>query len=104
MEEQLVLGVGPGIDAPVDGAAGLARVGGAGDRVGHAGRELLVVVLHVLHHRHAELADVGDAGRLAGFLAGAREDGEEDGSQNSNDCYHHKQLDQGEAAPDDSHR
>jgi len=41
-------------------------------------------ILGILHGRQTELADVAGAGTTARVLAGAPENGEEDGGQ---DCY-----------------
>src|SRR5579884_1679981 len=60
-------------------------------------RKHLVVVLRVHQDREHDLLLVGEARGLAGFLAGLREDREEDGCEDGYNGDDHEQLDEGES-------
>src|SRR5262249_43513192 len=55
-----------------------------------------VVILGIHQPGERELLEIGRAGDTARLLARLREDGEEDGSKDSDDGYHNQEFDQGE--------
>src|SRR5207248_273067 len=57
--------------------------------------EALVPILHIHLDRHTELLLVRKTARLPGLLPRLCEHREEDGSQDSDNGYHNKQLDEG---------
>jgi hypothetical protein len=59
--------------------------------------ETLVVILGVLLQAQVDLADIGKASGLSGFLAGAGKDGEQNCCQDRNYRDHYQQFNQREA-------
>jgi hypothetical protein len=62
-------------------------------------RVRLVVVLRVHHQRQVNLLDIAQTLRLARLGPRAGENGKENRRQNRDDCYHNKQLYEGETFP-----